>query len=146
MPARRDEILNNLGFARHLKKGQKGNQEALIQLLYAFKTNMTETLRQEITAKGMSATIIDNLMGYAETFRQANVAQEALKGSTKSITSEVSATFNAIYEEVIGICKIASAYYKFEPLKKEQFSFAKVISNLGGGKIANIKKLETATV
>ena len=75
---RRDEILNTLGFTRHLRAVQLGNQEALIQLLYAFKSNMTTDLRQEITAKGLNPSLIDNIMGYAETFSQANTAQETL--------------------------------------------------------------------
>lgn len=128
---KRDEILKNLGFAKHLRGAQKGNQESLIQLLYQFKTNMNETLHQEITAKGLNPTLIDNIIGYADTFRQANVTQEAFKGSTKEITQEVTEVFNAIYDVIIGICKIASNYYQYEPLKKEQFTFAKALSNLG---------------
>src|SRR3989304_6809525 len=128
---KRDEILKNLGFAKHLRGVQKGNQESLIQLLYQFKTNMSETLRQEIIAKGLNATLIDNIIGYADTFKQANVTQETFKGSTKEITQEVTDVFNAIYDEIIGICKKASNYYQYEPLKKEQFTFAKALSNLG---------------
>ncbi|MBN2612914.1 MAG: hypothetical protein JXB00_15265 [Bacteroidales bacterium] len=129
--SKRDEILKTLGFANHLRGVQKGNQESLIQLLYQFKTNLTDTLRQEITAKGMNPTLLDNIIGYADTFKQANVTQETLKGSTKEITQEVSDVFNGIYDEIIGICKKASNYYQYEPLKKEQFTFAKALSNLG---------------
>ena len=32
----REEILKTLGFSKHLKDVQKGNQEALLQLLYTF--------------------------------------------------------------------------------------------------------------
>lgn len=39
-------------------------------------------------------------------------------------------------DEIIGICKIASVFYQYEPLKKEQFTFRKVITNLGGAKEA----------
>lgn len=132
--SKRDEILKTLGFAKHLRSVQKGNQESLIQLLYAFKTNMTESLRLEITGKGMNASLIDNIVGYADTFKQANVTQETFKESTKEVTKEVSVSFNAIYDEIIGICKKASNYYQYEPLKKEQFTFSKVIDNLGAAR------------
>ncbi len=132
--SKRDEILKTLGFAKNLRGVQNGNQEALIQLLYAFKTNMTEALRQEITAKGINGALIDRIIGYADTFKQANVTQESFKESTKEITKEVSDAFNAIYDDIIGICKKASSYYQYEPLKKEQFTFAKVIGNLGAAK------------
>jgi hypothetical protein len=130
-PSRRDEILNTLGFTSHLKGVQKDNQESLIELLYQFKTNMDEPLKLEITGKGMAPALIDNITGYADTFMQANVAQETFKGSTKEITQEVIDTFNAVYDEIIGICKIASNYYQYEPLKKEQFTFSKVLARLG---------------
>jgi hypothetical protein len=128
---KRDEILKTLGFAKHIKGVQKGNQESLIQLLYTFKTNLTDALRQSITEKGLSTTLIDNIIGYAEIFNQANVTQEAYKGSTKEISKEVADALNGIYDQIIGICKKASNYYQYEPLKKEQFTFAKVLSNLG---------------
>lgn len=132
-PAKRNEILNSLGFAI-LPSVQKGNQEALLQLLSAYKTNMTAVVKQEIVAKGMNASLIDTITGYAEVLIQANTSQENLKGSTKNITSGVVDTFNLIYDEIMAICRIAANYYRFEPLKKEQFTFAKVISNLGGSR------------
>jgi hypothetical protein len=131
---KRDEILKTLGFTRHLRGVQKGNQESLIQLLYAFKTNMTDTLRQEISAKGMTPSLIDNITGYADTFKKANITQETFKSSTKEITKEATDSFNAIYDEIIGICKKVSNYYQYEPLKKEQFTFSKVLDNLGAAK------------
>jgi hypothetical protein len=133
-PARRDEILNTLGFTAYLRQGIKPGQEALVQLLYDFKTNMTGSLRQEITGKGINPSLVDNILGYAETYRQANLLQESLKGSTKIITGDLLDTFNGIYNEIIGICKIASAYYRYEPIKKERFSFSKVLANMGGSR------------
>jgi len=130
-PTKKIEILKTLGFAEFLRGVQKGDQESLIQFLYAFKTNMTAELKAEITAKGLNPELIDNITGYADTFTDADVAQESLKGTTKEITQEVIDVFNAIYDEIIGICKKASKYYQYEPLKKEQFTFAKVLSNLG---------------
>jgi hypothetical protein len=82
------EMLNNLGFTKHLQQVQNKNQEALVKLLFAFKTNMTDALKQQLVAKGMGAGLIDNIMGYATTFAQANVAQETSKSSAKELTQE----------------------------------------------------------
>ena len=43
---------------------------------------------------------------------------------------------------ILAIGKIASNYYKCEPLKKEQFTFAKALSNLGSA--AKAAATETA--
>jgi hypothetical protein len=134
--SQRNEILKTLGFTTHLKGVQKGNQELLVQLLYTFKTNMTDQLKQEIVAKGLNVTLIDTIIGYATSFKEANVSQETLKESTKEITKEASDVLNSIYDEIIGICKIASNYYQFETLKKEQFTFSNVIERLGTSKKA----------
>jgi hypothetical protein len=139
-PSKRDEILKMLGFPKHLRNVQKSNQEALIQLLYTFKTNMTESLKKEITAKGMNASLIENIIGYADTFKQANITQESFKESTKEISKEASDSFNAIYDEIIGICKKASSYYRYEPLKIEQFTFSKVLTNLGAARKISAEK------
>ena len=129
-PPEREEILKNLGFENNLKAVQRKDQEALIELLYAFKTNMTDALKREITSRGMNPDLIDNISGYAGAVKEANVTQESLKGKTRKITHEAAEVFIAIYSEIIGIYKIASKYYQNHPVKKEQFTFSKIVANL----------------
>ena len=130
-PARRDEILKVLGFAKHLRDVQKNNQEALTQLLFTFKNNVTEQLTQEIVAKGTNPALLERIAGYADTFKQANLSQETNKSASKEVTREAADALNAIYDEISGLCKKASVYYRDQPVKKEQFTFSKVIANLG---------------
>jgi len=135
-PATRNELLNTLGFSKHLRGVQKGNQESLVQLLYTFKKNMTDSIQNRVTEKGLSDTLIGNIVGYAVVFMDANSGQESLKLSTKEITKEVVDVFNGIYDEIIGICKKVSSYYQYDAVKKEQFTFSKVIGNLGSARPA----------
>lgn len=130
-PTLRSEILNTLGFTKHLKDVQSGSQEAMTLLLAAFKVNMTDSIKNSIVEKGTNPVLIDKIIAYANTFTQANVSQELMKQTSKNISKEVGDELNAIYDQVIGICKKASKYYKYEPLKKEQFTFQKVADNLG---------------
>ena len=133
------EILKNLGFDKHLRDVQKGDQEALIQLLYAFKKGLSDELKTQITEKGTNPALIDRIIAYANRLKEANVSQESLKETTKVISEEAVQVFNSIYEEIVGICKIASSFYQYEPLKKEQFTFSKVIANMNAArKIAEI--------
>lgn len=46
------EIIKKLGFDKSLWAVQKGDQEALIQLLYTLKKGLTDELRTQITEKG----------------------------------------------------------------------------------------------
>lgn len=131
---KRNEILNVLGFNDYLKTVQKGNQEALINLLYQFKTNLDKDLETDITKKGINKSTIDTILNYADTIKDTNVSQERAKSGKKTTTESYVAEFNAIYDEVISICKIAARFCKDNPTLKEQFSFSKVAKALSASK------------
>ena len=113
---------------------KSGDQQALVNLLFQFKTNLTPTLNTEILTKGTSQITIDNIIGYANTLKTANIIQETFKGSRKEITDEAIKAFNDIYDQVISIATISSNFYKTEKTKQQQFSFAKVVANLNNQK------------
>jgi hypothetical protein len=124
-------ILKELGLTKNI---HKLSQEELIELLYAFQKGLNRELKGRIIEKGTNPALIDNIMGYAGQLQEANLNQEGLKSSTKELSQEAVDTFNAIYDEVVGICKIASKLYEDEPLKKEQFTFSKVVKKMGTSK------------
>lgn len=127
---RRDEILKQLGFTEFHKNSQNGDQEALIQLLFQFKKNLTAGLQDEIVTKGTAKAVLDTITGYADTLKNANVSQESFKGMRKTITAAAINEFNAIYDQVISICKIAAKFFKDKADMKDQFSFSKVSKTL----------------
>lgn len=128
------EMLKNLGFEKNLRKVHNSDQEALIELLYAFKKGMNNSLKSEIVAKGTNPELIDRIIGYADLMKSANISQETQKETTKAVSEEATNTFNEIYTEIIGVCKIASSFYQYDTLKKEQFTFGKVLSNMNASR------------
>jgi hypothetical protein len=131
---RRDEILKQLGFTLYHKAAQKGDQEALINLLYQFKTNLTKPLNIEIVAAGTASETLSTITGYADALKQADVTQETFKGSKKTITAAAIKEFNSIYDQVISIAKIAGKFYKDKADMKDQFSYTKVSKALNVAK------------
>lgn len=123
-------LLDTLGFTAHHTAAQKGDQEALVELLQKFKTNMTAALKTEITTKGTSATLITDIVNSADPIKNANVSQEGLKGSSKELSDQAVTEFNAIYAQVATICKITAKLFKSEPIKKDNFTFSKLTSAL----------------
>lgn len=91
-----DEILKTLGYKTNWKEVQKGNQEALIQLLYAFKKGMTNNLKTQMTEKGTNPALIENIIGYAAQMEEANVDQESLKQTSQELTAEAVTELNGI--------------------------------------------------
>lgn len=135
------EIIKTLGFNKNLRAAQRGNQEALIELLYSFKKGLTDSLKTQMLEKGANTMLIDRIISYADQLKQTNVSQETLKETTKALSEEALDAFNDIYNEVIGICKIASNFYQFDPLKKEQFTFTKIIKNMSVAKTVAIAEV-----
>ena len=130
IPSRRNEILNQLGYTNHFKQAQKKDQEALINLLYQFKTNLTAELKEEIADKGTNPETLETIKTYAETLKNADVTQEGFKSTRPELTAEAITALNEVYDQTISIAKIASNFLKDNKAKKEQFSFNKVSKKL----------------
>lgn len=129
------EILKKLGITtNNLRTVNTGSQEALIQILYGFKKGMTPELKSQITEKGTNPELIERIIGYATEMFSANISQETLKETSRENTQEAKIVFNEINDEIIGICKIAAPYYQYDPLKKDQFTFSKVVENMGAAR------------
>ena len=124
------EVINTLGYNKNLVAARNGDQEALIELLYRVKNGLTDELQSQMIANGTNQEFLDQITNAASAMSQANTTQEGEKTSTKETTQIMQVTYNEIFREVIGICKIASSYYLSDPLKKEQFTFRKVVNNM----------------
>jgi hypothetical protein len=125
-PFRKTEILNQLGFTPFLKEVHKKDQEALINLLFQFKTNLDANLRTEIVTKGTPDNLLTKVINYADTLKNADINQESFKGIKKIMTSEAITDFNSVYSKVISVSKIASKLFKDSPAIQQQFSFTKI--------------------
>ena len=134
---RRDEILNQLGFTAYHKPSQRGSQEALVQLLFQFKANISPSLVNEITGAGTAPALITNIIAQADLLKNSDITQETLKGSRKDITQTAVKEFNAIYDEIITIAKISANFFKEDKALKEQFSYSKAIKVLKSSRTAN---------
>lgn len=136
---RKQEILNTLGYNLYWIKSQKGkDQEALISLLFAFKQNLTPAIQAEITAKGSLPATLTAITDAAQALMDANVSQESIKQSKKALTDTATIEFNAIYDELISICKLARRYLKDLSGVPDQFSYSKAIAALNSGTITTL--------
>ncbi len=126
----KNEILTTLGFKSYNADAKRKDQEALINLLFQFRTNATPELIEIVTNKGTAPEIFDKITSYADELKNANVLQEGKKGSRKEVTQEAIIDFNNVYNKVIAVAKIAANFFKENQAVKEQFSYAKVKNNL----------------
>jgi len=134
------EILNTLGYTSYFATVRRADQEGIINLLYQFKTNLTDELKTKIVDKGTAPESLDKIVSYADQLKNANVAQEGAKGTRKEQTNEAVTEFNNIYDKIISIARIASKFYKNNKPLADQFSFTKVSKSIN-----NTKKIPKTT-
>ena len=127
------QIFYKLGYDDYGKRAFLGDQEHLINLHYAFREGMTETLKTRITATGINPVIIDRIISRTDELYDANVRQEGAKVTARAMNNETIDFCNELYKEVIGICKIAYSFYSRNPEKRSQFSFSRTIRNMNSG-------------
>jgi len=144
--ARREEILKQLGFTDFFKKVQSRNQEALIEMLFRFKANLLTDLKQEIVNKGTAAATLESILAYADQLEALNVSQETLKGGRKDVTAAAVTEFNAIYSEVISICRIVSRLFADDKLFIEKFSYSRILKQLSASQGNGNKEEPTANL
>ena len=137
--AKRNIIFAKLGISDKISIN-KATQSELIAMLITLKRNLTPDLVTEITSKGMPAALLQGVADLAEPLDKANTTQEKLKGSVKEASDNVITELNALYTEIIGICKIASNYFKKDAVKKEMFTFAKILRNIGDDRTTKTEK------
>ena len=134
--ARHNEILFTLGYNTYLLAARKGDQEALVQLLFRYQQNMTKDLKDELKLKGIPETKLDAPMAFAKIMHDANTAQEFEKEQKVQISDELQQEVNALYARVIDICKLGFTSFKGDPIKQRLFSYGhliKTLNNKGGG-------------
>lgn len=122
------EYLKQLGFTTYFKAAYSKDQEALVQLLFAFQANMIGSTQADIVAKGAATARITRISGYAQTLKDANVTQETFKSSRKTVTADSINTFNDIYARVMDVAVIAANLFKKDKAKQSRFLFSKLVA------------------
>jgi hypothetical protein len=129
-PVLKNEILQQLGFASYYKGVLKNNQEALINLLFQFQNNLTETLKTTIVNLGTPIDSLEQMVSYAMIYKNIEVKQETEKGVRGVNSHQKVVAFNIIYDKVIGLSQIARTLFKNNPEIQSQFSFNKTTKKL----------------
>lgn len=120
-------LLNTLGIGSSEK--YKTDQEALVQTVQRLKTNLTPQLQAEFVEKGIASALIQNILTTGGQYVQAALQQETIKSANPVLTDANQQELNALYNEVIGIAKIARTFFKGQPLQQDKFSYNKILNN-----------------
>lgn len=123
------ELFNKLGYADYYSDAKNGDHFSLYKMMATFHRNMTPELQKQLIDGGINKSVMDRLLAYKENLVELKNCFDILHGNDQ-LDTEMKRELNAIYAEVKDICRIASAYYEFDPIQRDKFNFYKVMINL----------------
>lgn len=121
--------LVTLGLTK-VKVIKNASQDATIEMLTIFRNNLTPEIEADLTAAGMSAATLNGIKALAKEFYEANALQEQKKVGSKETTATLNLQLNNLYDEVIGIAKIASTLLT-DKADIEKFSYSRALKQMG---------------
>ena len=124
-----NDFFEKTGYCEYFSDAKNGDHLCLFKFLTTFAENLDEATRRKVVAKGTLDTWFQKALDSAARIKEFKDCFEALEGDAELNTygqREVAQIYSAIRD----ICRIAIAYYQFDPLKRDQFNFYKVLVNL----------------
>ncbi len=122
-------FFEKMGYNDYFSDAKNGDHLILFRFLTAFAKNIDDETRKKIVSKGTIDSIFEKILDSAEKIKEFKNCFEALESETDLNTygqKEVA----QIYSTIQDTCRIAIAYYQFDPIKRDQFNFYKVLVHL----------------
>jgi len=126
-PARRDEILKQLGYADS-NKWKK--QKDVLEHLQVVKLALTESLIAELKQKGIDPALLALMGKHADNVRQTYIFQKNTKGLRKKITRDSVGEMNKLFLDVSDICRLIRVHFPKDNLMKERYCYQSILSTL----------------
>ncbi len=123
------EVFTKLGYSDYFSDAKNGDHLSLYKFLTTFAENLDEGTRRRIVHKGVPESLFNKILESAREIQHYKSCFEALE-SENELNTYAQNEMSQIYETVQDICRIAVAYYQFDPLKRDEFNFYKVLVNL----------------
>jgi len=123
------ELFQKLGYSEYFSDAKNGDHLSLCKFLLTFNKTLTEEIRKKIVSKGTVDSVFEKILTAARQISDYKECFELLEGEHELNTygqKEVA----EIYKTVQDICRIAIAYYQFDPIQRDKFNFYKVMVNL----------------
>lgn len=122
-------LFEKLGYIEFFSDAKNGDHLSLHKFLTTFAKNLDDETRKKIISKNTPDTIIVKIMDCAQLITKFTRCFEALEGDAH-LNTYGQKEVREIYDTIQDISRIAMAYYQFDPVKRDQFNFYKVLTNL----------------
>jgi hypothetical protein len=119
-------IFEALGYNDYFSEAKNGDYQSLYFLLKVIHESMTPELKQTLTSKTIPVELIDKILEFDNQLHEFNSCFDLIVASDR-LNEAGRLAVNEVFTEVKDICRVATAYYLFEPLKRDQFCFFRVM-------------------
>lgn len=123
------EFFQTMGYSEFFSDAKNGDHISLYHFLKIFAENLNEETRQKIVAKGSMDSLFDKILICANQVNEFQDCFEALEGDM-GLNNYGKKEVAEIYSTIQDVCRIAIAYYQFDPKMRCQFNYYKVLVNL----------------
>ena len=123
------DVFKRLGYSNYFSDAKNGDHLSLYKFLNTFSKNLDENTKQKITHKGVPESLFGKILESARQIEEYKCCFEALE-SENELNTYAQKEVAEIYDTVQDICRIAVAYFQFDPVKRDEFNFYKVMVNL----------------
>jgi hypothetical protein len=123
------EFYQTLGYNDYFSDAKNGDHYSMFLFVKVFADNLTPELREKILCKGLDPHVIDRIVFNS---KQLESFQECfdMMNDKNMIPTEDQLRIENLYGAVRDISRIATAYYYFEPVKRDNFNFFKALRNM----------------
>jgi hypothetical protein len=123
------EFYQKLGYNDYFSDAKNGDHYSMFLFVRVFADNLTPEMREKILCKGLDHHIVDRIVFNS---KQLESFQECfdLMNDKNLVASEDQLRIEQLYGIVRDISRIATAYYYFEPVKRDNFNFFKALRNI----------------
>jgi hypothetical protein len=123
------EVFQKLGYTEYFSDAKNGDHLSLYKFLTTFAENLDEKTRKKIAGKGVPDNLFEKILNAAKQITEYRKCFETLE-SENELNNYAQKEVAEIYENIQDICRIAVAYYQFDPVLRDEFNFYKVMINL----------------
>jgi len=122
-------FMKKSGYDEFYSDAKNGDHLSTHNLLQTFVANLDEKTRKEIVQRGTKDFLFDRILDYAKQINEFKECFEKMK-SNEVVNQYGQKEAEEIYTTIKDICRIATAYYQYDPIMHEKFDFYKVLRSL----------------
>ena len=119
------------GYTQYFSDAKNGDHISMYKFIKTFAENITPETIDKITGNGLNKNIVIRVI---ENSRLLDAFKQCFEMITDPdmVHNEGQIKLENIYNQIQDISRIATAYYYFDPVKRESFNFFKALRKLQG--------------